>query len=396
MTASTGGSAAEHERSPCGQDGPTRVVVVSHGAGDELASQLSAVAGPEWVRCGPGDASDALAAASDADPGGPVALVGIGACAGAALHAGSRDSRTAAVCLIGGRLDEDAIELVEHWPELPLLSVADPLHRPGLRSMTDAHLASANAASDLRIGALDTVALEAVARWLVDRSARTATIEDVTFESEDGWLLHATRSMPATDRRVPGVVLLHSGRSDRGAYARLERLLVDAGLAVLNVDWRGRGQSTNLGSYFDLDPAVKAAGWRDARAALDHLGEYGGVDASRLAAVGVVHGAEYAVRAAHRDPRVRAVVILTGYRPDEPEERPHLVGGAVEVLYVTSTEHRITTDAMRSLYEESTGTMTQFVEYPGGAIGYQLFELDPTLEPRIVTWLGDALAVAGG
>ena len=58
---------------------------------------------------------------------------------------------------------------------------------------------------------------------------------------------------------MPGVVLLHTGRSDRTAYARLERLLTDAGLAVLNIDWRGRGESTNLGTYFDLDDATKAA-----------------------------------------------------------------------------------------------------------------------------------------
>lgn len=364
------------------------IVVVSDREADALAERLVIVAGPTWHRRAPVDADDL--GSIGATPG-QLAVVGIGGGAPRAVLAAAGCTSVAGVVLIGGRLGDDAIELIEEWPEVALLSVADPDDRCGLRSMVDSYLASAHPDSDLWVGPLDDTTLTRAADWLIERARRATAIDEVAFETDDGWILHATRSIPECDRPIPGVVLLHSGRSDRGAYARLEVLLADAGLAVLNVDWRGRGESTNLGSYFDLSSEVKAAGWRDAVAALDHLAAQPEVDATRLGAVGVVHGAEYAARAAHRDRRVRALVVLTGYQPAEPEEGSHLTSGAIDVLYVTSTDHRVTTDAMRALYDASPGRATQFVEYPGGAIGYQLFEIDPTLEPRITRWLAEVL-----
>ena len=184
---------------------------------------------------------------------------------------------------------------------------------------------------------------------------------------------------------------MHTGRSDRAVFARLERLLAERRFAVLNVDWRGRGQSTNRGTYQSLSAEERAAGWRDAAAAFEHLAQRPEVDAARLAAVGAIHGAEHVARSAQHDPRVRALVLLTGYRPASERERDHLVHGDVDVMYVTSTDHTITTAAMRELYEASTRRRARFVEYPGGAIAYQLFEIDHRLETAIVTWLAEVL-----
>ncbi len=321
-----------------------------------------------------------------------VAVVGIGAAGVAALDAAATVGRIAGLALIGVPLDADRVAIVSEWPEVAVLGVADPDDRPGLAGAVDAYLASQHAASDLFVGRVDDESVTATATWLEARLGSIPEVEEVVVSSSDGWEIHGTRWLPASARPVPGVVLLHTGRSDRTAFARLERLLVDAGMAVLNIDWRGRGSSTNLGSYSALPVEVRDVAWRDAAAALDHLAAHPRVDPERLATLGSVHGAEHAVRAAHRDLRVKAIVILTGYRPAEAEEAPHLTSGVVDVLYVTSEGHAITTAAMRSLYDASPGRRTQFVIYPGAPIGYQLFELDPTLEPRIVSWLGEVLA----
>ncbi len=241
------------------------------------------------------------------------------------------------------------------------------------------------------VGVVDADAARSVARWLGGRLDQTAQMCEVTLSSSDGWELHGTRWIPETSRQSPGVVLLHSGRSDRAVFSGLERLLAERGFAVLNLDWRGRGQSTNRGTYMALSADEKAAGWRDAAAAFDHLASTPGVDPGRLAAVGVVHGAEHAVRAAVGDSRVRALVILTGYRPADPAETTYLTSGRVDVLYVTSSAHAVTSPTMRALYEASPGRHSRYVEYAGGAIGYQLFELDHRLEPAIVDWLADVL-----
>jgi dienelactone hydrolase len=337
---------------------------------------------------GPADAPSAIDATVDRDGG--CVVVGIESATGAALEAASEHGAVRGFVSLQGDVHARHVQLIGDWPELPVLAVARSGERSRLRHAVDVYLASPNAASDLLVD--ESPSAEHVLHWIAARLADDVEVTEVCVSTEDGWEIHGTRRVPSRSDPVPGVVLLHTGRSDRAVYSRLERLLTDAGLAVLNIDWRGRGQSTNLGSYFELDNDTKIAAWRDAAAALDHLASDQRVDPTRLAALGCVHGAEYAVRAAWRDRRVRALVVLTGYRPLEPEEEALLVSGDVSVMYVTATGQTITTEAMRGLHRRAPRGTTVMVEYPGSAIGYQLFEQDPALEPRIVAWLHEALA----
>jgi dienelactone hydrolase len=317
----------------------------------------------------------------------------VGELADGVVRAAAGDGRVRALVLCGTPLSPESTSLLERWPEVAVLGLADPATRPALASVVDAHLASANEHSDLLVGPVTDDVVAQAARWLVARLSSTAAVEEIVLTTSDGWEVHATRCLPRhVDAPVPGIVLLHSGRSDRAVFARLERLLAERGMAVLNIDWRGRGRTINRGSYFDLSPEERGLGWRDAAAAVDHLAGLPSVDPQRLGAVGVVHGAEHAVRAAVRDTPLRAIAILTGYRPADEAERELLTGGAVDVLYVTSRDHTVTTAAMRALHDATPPGRSRFVEYPGGAIGYQLFELDHTLEPGIVDWLAEVLA----
>ena len=358
----------------------------------ELRSALVAD-GLRWLDVGDGELPDVLAGSADDQR---VALVATGAVGEQAVLAAASAGRVSALVLVGVPLSATALELVHEWPELPILTVADPTDREGLRGAVDAYLASVHGASDVIVGPLAD-AWAPAATWLRARLTAVPRSEEVVLTSADGWELHATRWLPIpvsaarTDGGAPGVVLLHTGRSDRAVFARLERLLAERGFAVLNVDWRGRGQSTNRGTYLSLSGEERAAGWRDAVAAFEHLAQCPEVDPSRLAAVGAIHGAEHAVRAAQHDPRVRALVLLTGYRPAGEPEGDYLSHGNVDVMYVTSTDHTITTVAMRGLYEASTRRRVRYVEYPGGAIAYQLFEIDQRLEPAIVSWLAEVL-----
>jgi dienelactone hydrolase len=360
--------------------------------GDALEFAIGAE-GLQWRRVNPAETAAELAARGRDEQ---VALVACGSPGEQAVSAAASAGGVSALVLVGVPLSGSALELVHEWPELRLLAVADPADREGLRGAVDAYLASDHAASDVLVGPLEA-AWPQVAAWLRAQLTAVPQSDEVVLTSEDGWELHATRWLPTpvsaarTGGGAPGVVLLHTGRSDRAVFARLERLLAERGFAVLNVDWRGRGQSTNLGSYLTLSGEERAAGWRDAAAAFEYLAQCPQVDASRLAAVGAIHGAEHAARAAQRDPRVRALVLLTGYRPASEAEGEHLARGDVDVMYVTSTDHTITTAAMRELYEASTRRRARYVEYPGAAIAYQLFDVDHRLEPTIVTWLAEVL-----
>jgi dienelactone hydrolase len=354
---------------------------------DELTAALRD--GGVTVRTvGAGDAAAALGAVLAA--GDRCTVVGVGESAGAALAAAAEHGGLAGFVSVGGRWGDDQVELIEQWPELPLLAVTAAGDRHALACAVDAYLASANPHSDLLVG--DTPGMVEIAEWLLARMREVVEVTDVTCRSADGWEIHGTLRLPAGAVQVPAVVLLHTGRSDRAAYFRLERLLAEAQVGVLNIDWRGRGKSTNLGTYFELDGPTKAAAWRDAIAAIELLASHPRVDAGRLGALGCVHGAEYAVRAAWRDRRVRALVILTGYRPAEAEEEQLLVSGEVDVLYVNAAGHSITGAVMHELRDRAPRRSAQLIEYPGSALGYQLFEVDPGLEPRIVAWLAEVLA----
>ena len=362
------------------------VIVVADDEHHQL-TRLTGAEPPAGLTFVPTDSLHAAAAITARR--GSLLVIGIGAAAGAALEASAECGTVHGFVSLAGELAPRQLALLSEWPELAVLAVAHSTDRAALDTAVTAYLAASHPASDLLVD--DPAADEQVLAWLVARAAERVDTSDVAFTTTDGWEIHGTLRIPGREEALPGVLLLHTGRSDRTAYGRLERLLTAAGLAVLNIDWRGRGESTNLGTYFDLDDATKAAAWRDAAAALDVLAADRRVDATRLAAVGCVHGAEYAVRAAWRDRRVRALVILTGYRPSEPEEAELLVSGDVDVLYVTATAHTITTDAMRELHHSAPRGSSQMIEYSGSAIGYQLFEQDPALEPRIVVWLAEAL-----
>jgi len=350
--------------------------------------------GVSWMSCAGTDLPSRLETLfnTDGSPTAPIAVCGFGPDAETVLFSAAEFGGITALALVGPTLSEEAVQLISEWPEVAVIALADPLRRAELSSAVNAYLASENPVSELLVGPLDTALVGSAASWLNKRLSSTTSVEEVMVLSSDGWELYGTLRLPESDESVPGILLLHSARSDRAVYARLERLLADRGFAVLNLDWRGRGQSIGRGTLFSLPDDERAESWRDGVAALTALAMRPEVDAGRLGILGAAQGAELAVRAAMRDKRVRAVVILTGYEPADQDEETYLTGGSSELFYVTSTDHRDRTRAMHNLYVQSNGKRTRFVEYPGSALGYQLFDVDPALESIIAEWFGEVLS----
>src|SRR3984885_4274073 len=277
---------------------------------------------------------------ADGSPTAPVAVCGIGPDAEAVLWSAAEFGRVAALALVEPMLGGDAVQLISEWPEVRIIALADPLRRTVLNSAVSAYLPSSNPVSELLVGQLDDVLAGSAASCLNERLASPTSVEEIVVVSSDGWDLHGTLRLPECDHPIPGAVLLHSARSDRAVYSHLERLLAERGMAVLNLDWRGRGQSVGRGTLFTLPDHERAETWRDGVAALSALAGRPEVDAERLGILGAAQGAEIAVKAAQRDHRVRAVVILTGYEPADVGEESFLTGGSTELLFVTSADHR--------------------------------------------------------
>ena len=334
--------------------------------------------------------TDVLATSPAGDAGREVVIVGLSA-GDHAVRLVASDRRVVAVAMVDPALSSLDIELIAESPDVAVLTVADP-RRATLVSAVDGHLASGHEESDIWIGPIDESTVgRRVATWLAERVASSPVAEQVVFESTDGWLLHGDLHVARRDTPGPAVVLMHSARSDRSIFGRLTRLLARRGMTVLNVDWRGRGRSTNRGRFADLGDEQRAAVCDDVTAAFDAAAALPEVDPTRLGVLGIAQGAGYAAGGALGDPRTRAIVLLTGFQMPDERQRDLLLSGDVEVLYITGTPHRVTTDAMRSLYEQSRGRLTRFVEYPEGVLGYQLFDLHPDLEPLIVDWFAEVL-----
>jgi dienelactone hydrolase len=334
-----------------------------------------------------------------------IAVLALTAAASPAVLGTSRDPRVRGFAFLSGHLSASARNVLADWQRCPVLCVAQAADSASVRDMAGLYLDSTHGHSDLMLidgmrQPDDTQSggwlASSVARWVRDALSSAGVVRETVFESEDGWRIFGNLVLPPPGPSpAPGVVLLHSGRSDRFALLGLERALAESGFAVLNIDWRGRGQSINKGSYFALSAEERALGSRDAKAAIDHLAGQPGVDSDRICAVGVIHGAEHAVGAALDDSRVKALVLLTGYAPRSERERKFLISGSVRVMYVSCSGHGIVTTAMQGLHEASPPGSSRFVMYEGGAIGYQLLELDERLGPDIVAWLRDAVGTKG-
>jgi dienelactone hydrolase len=234
---------------------------------------------------------------------------------------------------------------------------------------------------------------DVVCNWIAARLRSLGRFAEVSFKSEDGWTIYGNLLVPdglEKDERAPGIVLLHSGASDRYIFHSLERLFVRNGIAVMNIDWRGRGKSREKGNYFRLSREERDAAYLDAKAAVSFLADQPDVDSAKMAILGTYLGAKLAVAAALGDQRIGALVMLSGYIPSG-KERDKIARAHFPVLFIGSRGFGPVTNAMADLYELTRDKGSELIIYDGGALGHQLFEVDRALKQRIVDWVKNRL-----
>jgi dienelactone hydrolase len=337
-----------------------------------------------------------------------IGVVAEGASAGPAVVAGFKDRRVCAMALLSGRMPQPAKDQIATRDDLPILCVVSSEDKIGFADMSDAYKFSRSPASnlmvhrDLGIGNSMFITWAAkfpkerplestVAGWLTAQLQPATGSREVSFQTEDGWTIFGSLRVPHAHepQGAPGVVLVHSNLSDRHVYDDLERMLADAGLAVLNIDFRGRGKSRGQGSYFALPPEERDKAFLDVRAGLEFLASQAGVDGGRLAVVATAVGTRYGLKAANSSDRVKAFVMLGGL-PDRKEVEK----SQFPILFVSTLGVPPIAQAFRDFYKLTKDRGSYLIEHEGGALGYQIFEIDETLQPLIVNWLKPRLAVS--
>ena len=142
----------------------------------------------------------------------------------------------------------------------------------------------------------------------------TRVAEDVTIIARDGVALAGTLRTPRGKGPFPVVVLLNgSGGHVRGEFKPLSERLLSAGIATLEYDKRGSGQSG--GARTENVPVLAA----DAEAAVALLRGRAEIDPARVVLVGHSQGGMIAPAVAARDPRLRGVVMQVA--PALPSEQ---------------------------------------------------------------------------
>ena len=145
------------------------------------------------------------------------------------------------------------------------------------------------------------------------------TKRDVDLTAADGAKLKASYYSPG--RPGPGVLLLHQCNRDRASWEGLAAQLVERGIHVVTLDYRGYGESGGERYTTDAGRAALRANWfSDVDIALAYLISQSGVDKSRLGAGGASCGVNQSIQLARRNPAVKSLALLSGSTNEEGAE----------------------------------------------------------------------------
>ncbi len=213
--------------------------------------------------------------------------------------------------------------------------------------------------------------------------------KDVDIVSADGTRLRAT-FYPAA-HPGPGVLLLHMCNTTRKSWDPVAALLSRQGINALTLDNRGFGESGGP-RYPTASPEVEAQiekSWpADFDAAYQYLSSQPGVDPSRIGVGGGSCGVNNAVGVAERHPAVKVLVLLAGgtnmqglnFLLQHPWI-PLFTAAAADDEYIHGAPQ-----LMRWFSEVTGNPRNQFVGFPDGRHGTEIFGPHPELERDIAAF----------
>jgi dienelactone hydrolase len=335
-------------------------------------------------------------------------IVAEGTSTDAAVKGWAGDNRVRAITLISARLGESTKKQIAA-STTPLLLLVSKEDRDGFRDTAEAY--NLSQAEETRIRVYKDVGVgttmfsvwrsehpkekpleDGIADWMIGQLRSVGRMQEVSFQTEDGWTLYGTLRTPesiAEGTSTPGVILIHSSFTDRHIYDRLAETMVKRGLIVLNFDSRGRGQSIGKGELLDLAPDERNNTYIDAKAAVNFMSSKAG--AGRIGLLGADRGATYALRAAIGDPRVGALALMTTLINDK--EREEISRLEIPLFYLASEQlEAATAGSMAKAYEASRNRGSHLVVFRGGMLGYEIFDTDESLKPALAHWMKEQLS----
>lgn len=223
--------------------------------------------------------------------------------------------------------------------------------------------------------------------------ALTESVQTVTIDSPDGVKLVGSL-YPVTKSNSPALLLLHQWQSDRHSYDDFAKRMQAKGFAVLSIDGRGFGESTNKADGTTLtagrtDADVKAM-LGDVGAAFEFLAKQPNVDPAKVGIVGASYGSSLALIYAADNSKVKAVALLSpgenyfGNMPDGPAMAKY---GDRPLLIVAADDDKESADSVRKLKASTTNEKYEIKIYAEGGHGTGLFGAKVGLEDVLEQFL---------
>lgn len=208
----------------------------------------------------------------------------------------------------------------------------------------------------------------------------------VDLVTEDNVNLKATYYPAAgAAAQAPALLLLHMLNSNKESWQDFAPALQEAGYAVLALDLRGHGESSNANfNYVFMD--------RDADAGLRWLRTRPEINAEKTGIVGASIGANLALRSGSRTPQIKSVVLLSpglDYRGVTTLDVLATYGQR-PIMIVAAENDSYAANSSRTLNSQALG-QHQLQIYPGADHGTNLLSAQAGLTPMILSWFATTM-----
>ncbi|HEY6585794.1 MAG TPA: alpha/beta fold hydrolase [Candidatus Methanoperedens sp.] len=214
-------------------------------------------------------------------------------------------------------------------------------------------------------------------------------MEEITFITEDGVKISGNYFKPKKEH-APVFLLLHMMPSTKESWNEFAARLQEKGFAVLAIDLRGHGSSTDKNGskldYKEFKDHEHRESMKDIAAAKEFLKGQTNVDISRMAIAGASIGANLALWQASIDKDVSLLVLLSpglNYRGIQAAQLAPQYSGPVYIL--ASVGDTNAAQSSRELFEIFPGDKELKI-IQGNSHGTNMFIQEPDLIDKLLEW----------